>query len=194
MDYSGLTTGCRLAAVFGESKLKKAAFGVGGYAVGLIVICVGLFVVALLLRGMVWASDKMMPWLITGSGIALLVCIFIFLPLSPFRRSRGWAGVGYYYASYVFGLMLWAYSCLFVVYAWGYGALAIGLIFAGVGVVPVALLAAIFHGEWSVLWELLFGIILTFGTRGFGLWLITKVEPAAAAEEEMFVDYEPEIK
>jgi hypothetical protein len=115
----------------GESKLKKAAFGVGGYAIGLIVICLGLFFIALLLRGMVWASDKLMPWLVTASTIAVLICIFIFLPLCIFRRTRPWAGVGYVYASYVFGLMLWAYSCLFVVYAWGYGALAIGLIFAG---------------------------------------------------------------
>src|ERR1035438_6796518 len=96
----------------------------------------------------------MMPWLVTASVIAVLVCIFIFLPLCVFRRTRPWAGAGYVYASYVFGLMLWAYSCLFVVYAWGYGALAVGLIFAGVGVVPVALLAAIFHAEWSVLLEL----------------------------------------
>lgn len=160
-------------AVPGESKLKKAAFGVGGYAVALVVICVVLFFIALLLRGMVWASDKMMPWLISASGIALLICIFIFLPLCIFGRTRPWAGVGYVYASYVFGLMLWAYSCLFVVYAWGYGALAIGLIFAGVGVVPVALLAAIFHAEWAVLLEVVVGIVLTFGTRFLGLWLTT---------------------
>jgi hypothetical protein len=175
-----------LSAVSGESKLKKAAFGVGGYAVGLIVICVVLFFIALLLRGMVWASDKMMPWLVTASGIALLVCICIFLPLCIFRRTRPWAGVGYVYASYVFGLMLWAYSCLFVVYAWGYGALAVGLIFAGVGVVPVALLAAIFHAEWSVLLELVVSIVLTFGTRFLGLWLTT---PKQEAGEEVLVDY-----
>src|SRR5580698_8463744 len=176
-----------LSAVPGESKLKKAAFGVGGYAVGLIVICVVLFFIALFLRGMVWALDKMMPWLVTASGIALLVCIFIFLPLCIFRRTRPWAGVGYVYASYVFGLMLWAYSCLFVVYAWGYGALAVGLIFAGVGVVPVALLAAIFHAEWSVLLELVVSIVLTFGTRFLGLWLTT---PKQEIEEEVLVDYQ----
>jgi hypothetical protein len=172
-------------AVSGESKLKKAAFGVGGYAIGLIVVCLGLFFITLLLRGMVWASDKMMPWLVTASGIALLICIFIFLPLCIFRKTRPWAGVGYVYASYVFGVMLWAYSCLFVVYAWGYVALGIGLVFAGVGVVPMALLAALFHAEWSVLWEVVFGIVLTFGTRFLGIWLTTpKQEP-----EEMLTDY-----
>jgi hypothetical protein len=169
----------------GESKLRKAAFGVGGSAVGLIVLCVVLFAIALLLRGMVWASDKMMPWLVTASGVALLICIFVFLPLCIFRRTRPWAGVGYVYASYVFGLMLWAYSCLFVVYAWGYGALAIGLIFAGVGVVPVALLAAIFHTEWAVLLEVVVGIVLTFGTRFLGIWLTTTKQER---EVEMLAD------
>jgi hypothetical protein len=82
--------------------------------------------------------------------------------------------------------MLWAYSCLFVVYAWGYGALAVGLIFAGVGVVPVALLAAIFHAEWSVLLELVVSIVLTFGTRFLGFWLTT---PKQEIEEEVLVDY-----
>jgi type IV secretory pathway VirB2 component (pilin) len=75
---------------------------------------------------------------------------------------------------------------LFVVYAWGYGALAVGLIFAGVGVVPVALLAALFHAEWSVLLELVVGIVLTFGARFLGLWLTT---PKQETEEQVLVDY-----
>ncbi len=177
-------------AVPAESKIQKAAFAAlsaGGYAIGLIVICVGFFFIALLLRGIVWASEKLMPWLVDASVITLLICIFIFLPLCIFRKTRPWAGVGYVYASYLFGLMLWAYSCLFVVHAWGYGALAIGLIFAGVGVLPVALLAAIFHAAWSVFWELVLGIVLTFGTRFLGIWLTI---PKEEREEEVLVDYE----
>jgi hypothetical protein len=168
-----------------ESRLRKAAFGVGGGAIGVIAFCAALLLVAAMLRGMVWASDKLMPWLVMGSTITLLVCIFIFLPLCLLRKTRPWAGMGLYYASYLFGTMLFAYSCLFTVFTWGYGALAVGLIFAGVGIVPVALLAAIFHAEWAVLGELLFEIVLTFGTRGFGIWMITKAERAAEAEEAL---------
>jgi hypothetical protein len=166
-----------------ESRLKKAAFGLGSYATGLIVVCLVLFLIALMLRGMVWAADKLMPWLVTASGYALLVCIFIFLPLCIFRRTRPWAGVGFVYASLLFGAMLFVYSCLFVVFAWGYGALAIGKIFAGVGVVPLALLAAIFHGEWTIFWEILFGVVLTFGPRIIGTWL------TSPKEEEVLADY-----
>lgn len=164
------------------SRLKKAAFGLGSYAIGLIVVCLVLFLIALMLRGMVWAADKLMPWIVTASGYALLVCIFILLPLCIFRRTRPWAGVGFVYASLLFGAMLFAYSRLFVVFAWGYGALAIGLIFAGVGVVPVALLAAIFHGEWTIFWEILFGVVLTFGPRILGAWLTSPKEEEALAD------------
>jgi hypothetical protein len=160
------------------TRLKQAAFGVGGYAVLLIVICLVLFVVALLLRGMVWAADKLMPWLVNASTYALLVCILVFLPLCAFRRTRPWAGIGFVYASLLFGAMLFAYSSLFVVFAWGYGALAIGLLFAGVGVVPVALLAAIFRGEWAVFWELI------FVPRILGTWLTFIKKP-----EDVLVDY-----
>jgi type IV secretory pathway VirB2 component (pilin) len=55
-----------------------------------------------------------------------------------------------------------------------------------VGVVPVALLAAIFHAEWAVLLEVVVGIVLTFGTRFLGLWLTT---PKQETEEEGLVDY-----
>jgi hypothetical protein len=170
----------------GESNVKKAAFGIGGCTIGLAVFALGLFFIALMVCGMVWAADKLMPWLVTASVIAVLICVFIFLPLCIFRKTRPWAGVGYYCASFVFGIMLFAYSCLFVVFAWGYGALAIGLMFAGVGVVPLALIAAIFHGEWSVLGELTLSLVLTFGTRFLGVWLTTvKQQP----EVEVLEDY-----
>jgi hypothetical protein len=50
----------------------------------------------------------------------------------------------------------------------------------------MALLAALFRGEWSVLWEVVFGIVLTFGTRFLGLWL---TEVKQECEEEALVDY-----
>lgn len=156
----------------GESRLKK----LGISALVPIVLVGALFLVVLLLRGMVWASDKALPWLVNASAIAIFVCVFVLLPLCIFRRTRPWAGVGFVYASMLFGVMLFAYACLFVVSVWGYGALAVGLIFAGVGVVPVAILAALLHAEWSVLFELVFSVVLTFGTRYLGLRL-TEIHP-----------------
>ena len=169
-----------------ESRAKRVGQTIGGGALVILVPLLGLFLIALLIRGMVWISDKAMPWLNIAAGVTLLVLLFVLLPMSAFRKTRGIGGVGCIYASYVFGVELWAYSCLFVAYTWGYVALGIGLVFAGVGVVPVALLAALFRREWSVLWELIFAVLLTFGTRSFGLWMVGKAdrdaEEAALAE------------
>jgi hypothetical protein len=160
----------------GESRLKK----VGNIGLGAL-IPIGLVALLLLylvvLRGMVWAAEKILPWLAAGSLIAIIICVFVMLPLCMFRRTRPFAGVAFVYISYLFGTMLLAYSCLFVVSEWGYGGLVAGLLFAGVGVVPVALLAALLHAQWSVLLELVLEIFLTFGTRYLGIRL-TLIPPA----------------
>ena len=80
---------------------------------------------------------------------------------------------------------LFAFSCVSVTQIWGFAGLVLGLLLAGGGVVPVALLAALFHSEWSVLFALVLGIALTFGTRFFGLWLMA----AQAAKEDAGRDY-----
>src|SRR5690242_18068807 len=137
-----------------ESFLKKVSVYVIGSLIfgGLLLICV------LLMRGMVWASEVAMPWLVRAAQIALDICVFIFVPLCIFRKIRPWVGVGFYVASYVFGICLFGFSCLFVVYIWGYGGLFAGLVLGGIGVVPVAFLAALLHAHWDVLGELVLAI------------------------------------
>jgi hypothetical protein len=164
-----------------ESRLKKA----GMFAVGPLIFVGFIALAVVLLVGMIWASAKALPYLVTASEIAIVVCVFVFLPLCIFRKTRPWAGVAFYYASYVFGTMLFAYSCLFVVDVWGAAGLVIGLMFAGVGVVPVALLAAVLHANWSVLAELAIDIVLTFGTRALGLYLSRATEPEPVWEDEV---------
>ena len=52
----------------------------------------------------------------------------------------------------------------------------IGLVFGGVGVVPLGMIAAGLHGHWDVFWQLVFGIVLTFGTRALAMWLAVKID------------------
>lgn len=173
-----------------ESRLQKFGQALGGGALVILVPVIIVFLIALSLRGVVWISNKAILWLDIATGITFLVVTLILLPMCAFRKTRGLGGVGCVYASYVFGLELWAYSCLFVVYTWGYVALFVGLFFFAVGVVPMAILASLFHREWSVLWELIFSIVLTFGTRAFGLWIVSKSDRAArGADEAVLVDY-----
>ena len=162
-----------------ESFLKK----VGVYALSPMVLVVLLVLTGLFVYGMVWASEKAMPWLITASRIGLEVCLFVFAPLCMFRKVRPWAGFGFYISSYVFGTLLFAYSCLVAFYFWGFTGLVIGLVFLGVGVVPVALLAAVLHADWAVLVDVVLGILLAFGLRLLGTWLTTQTEEKEEEEE-----------
>jgi hypothetical protein len=156
--------------------LKQRLKDVGMCAIGILAMAVLLLVVLLLLHGMVWVSDKVLPWLAYASVIVLVLYILVFLPLSLFRKTRGFSILCYYFASYGFGVTLWAYSCLIAFALWGYVGLILGLVLLGVGVVPIACLASIFHSAWGTLEILAAGIILTFGTRGFALYLTSKAE------------------
>ena len=59
---------------------------------------------------------------------------------------------------------------------WGGVGVFIGLMLVGVGVVPLGILAALSHAEWSYAAELLFGLALTIGARTIALWLMAKIE------------------
>ena len=69
---------------------------------------------------------------------------------------------------------------------WGTMGVIIGLLFAGVGIVPIAMLAALFHGDWGVLVGFAILIVLTFGLRALALWLAKKVDDRAAARSPSF--------
>jgi hypothetical protein len=155
----------------------RERFKSGGMcAIGLLAMVAMLVLFALFLRGVVWVSDELLPWLTYASSTALILCVVIFLPLSFFRKTRPFAAMCYYIASFVFGSTVWAYSCVIAYDIWGLGALIIGLVLAGVGVVPVACLATLFHGDWGTLGMLLLGVLLTFGARGSAIYLMSKVE------------------
>jgi hypothetical protein len=162
-----------------ESLLKK----IGGPAIGLVVIVAIFLLIGSLLRGMVWASEVALPWLIVAGRVAFATCVFVFLPLCIFRKTRPWAGLGFYFASFLFGAVLFAFSCIVDVQIWGYGALVFGLIIGGVGVVPVAFFATLLRGAWPLFWAVVFGAVLTFGTRYLGVRLGEQAEES----EEVYV-------
>lgn len=171
------------SSVENESLLKKA----GSYGFGVVIIVAVFLLVTLFLRGVVWASEKALPWLLNAGSIAFDVCVLGLLPLCIFRRTRPWAGFGFYLASFLFGIALFAFSCLVVVTIWGYGGLIVGLVLGGVGVVPVAFFAALFHAEWSPFWAVVIGTVLTFGTHFLGIYLITPKEVEKQQQDEVSV-------
>lgn len=166
-----------------RESLKQAGLFVVGSLIFVGVILGAIFT----MRGMVWISDKALPWLNVAGEIAFYVCLFVLLPCCLFRKTRGFACVGLYYASFVFGILLFAASCLFVRYVWGYVGLFIGLLLMGGGIVPVAYLAALMH-DHAMLWNLLLATFLTFGARGLGVYLLTREARKEEQEREMELD------
>jgi len=103
-------------------------------------------------------------------GIALAIDI-LSLPLALIKRARRVVSIVLLISSYLFGVILWTYSAGMSFVFWGYFGLFVGLVWLGVGVVPVALLAASLHSDWMIVGNILFGLFLTFGARFFALFL-----------------------
>jgi hypothetical protein len=185
----------------GKSRLKKVVIG-GLVSIGFVALILLILLALLKLRILPWrfvdsaVEDSFVailyiPYMFYFSvEIWVLVLVFVMVPLCMFRKTRHWAGVAFLYTSYFLGATIFVYCCLFVVSVWGYGGLAGGLIFAGVGVVPVALLATLLHAEWSVLLELVVGIVLTFGMRFLGLRLSMIRPTQDEMQDEMLSDYD----
>lgn len=108
-----------------------------------------------------------------GCVIATAILV-VLLPLSAIKKARGFTSMTIFVISYIFGISAWMSGLLVTLSTWGVVAVIIGLCFAGVGVVPIGMLAALFHGQWEQLFDLIILIVLTFGCRFFSIWLDEK--------------------
>ena len=154
--------------------LTQNAKDFGGMALGLVLI-LGLAALGIaILFGAAELSVWALEWAMPVFGSLFLICLLILMPLSIPPATRGFAGNGLYISSYIFGLILWVLSMAFVYIEWGLLPVILGLVVAGVGVIPIAILAAIIEGQWVVLGNIALLIGLTFGLRVFGYWLIEK--------------------
>ena len=153
-------------------KLKSAA----GLAFGAVVIVALLSLPFIFIKGAMWASEHILPPLINVGWIALAIVLFILLPLSLFKRLRGYTGTGIFIASYVFGLICWLMGFVVTYMLWGLWAIILGLLFLGGGVVPIGMAASVFKGEWQTLGVLFFLVVLTFGSRLLGMYIAERAE------------------
>lgn len=108
---------------------------------------------------------------------ALAVAIFVLLPLAIWRKTRGVAGVGLLAMSYIFGLTTWLLSAAVTFGSFRWFGLIIGFLVLGVGVVPLAIISAIFKLDNGGLAMVLFVMVLvTFGARFGGIYAASKNE------------------
>lgn len=145
--------------------IKQLLSTIGGLLIYGIVLCVCLFIAALFIQGAAWVSEKLLPWFSMLTLFTFGLEVFILLPLAIPKYTRGFSSIALYISSYIFGATLWMEGLLLTLIIWGPIAVLIGLFIAGVGVVPIAMLATLIKTMWGPLLELVLLTILTFASR-----------------------------
>ena len=139
-------------------------------------VFVGLAVVGYgLIEGTAWISLYILPFVNWLMVLAFALCVLV-LPLALVPPLRSLVAYVYFVSSYVFGVDTWICGFLVTYVLWGGWALILGLILGVVGVVPLGILAALFKAEWWWVANLVMGLVLTYATRAFSLYLILKAE------------------
>src|SRR2546422_8079749 len=127
--------------------MKTTLASIGTGALGIAILLALALIPVLLLQGGVWLSALLFPWLAAINALTLLVTLFVLLPNAVFSSTPRFAGSGMMIVSYVFGATLWVWSLLLTYTLWGGFWLFIGLFMAGVGVVPLPVIAPVFIEE-----------------------------------------------
>jgi hypothetical protein len=112
--------------------------------------------------------------------IAFAISVLVFCPAALISPTRGFAAVGFVAASYVFGAILWVSGMAYTYITWGLFAVIIGLVIFGIGIVPIAMLAALIHGDWGDLVGFIFLGVFTYGCRMLAVWRGRKADERTA--------------
>lgn len=109
--------------------------------------------------------------------IALAAIVAVLLPLSAWNRTRAWASSGMLISSFLFGITTWLLGAAASFASFGWLGLIIGLVFVGVGVVPLGILGAFWKLDVSDLgWSLILMLIITFATRVISIKVMEKAD------------------
>ena len=170
----------------------SALKAIGGVILG-IVIFLGISLAAILFFIFGTAiAFHIAPFIYWLSGILLVIDIIALFAAITYP-ARVVSGVILYISSYVFGLATWIYGLAVTLSLWGFLAVIIGLFLGGVGVVPIGMLAAIFHGKWDIFLTLLVMTVVTFVTRIIGMLLAeNSTKNNVDTQHSNVIDIQPE--
>ena len=156
--------------------MKNVPAAMKGILIVVAILLILLVIPVVFLHGAHWASTKLLPWFSILTLITLGLIVLVLLPLAIFRATRLFSGSALLIASHVFGATLWMEGLLLTWDIWGLLAVFIGIFLAGVGVVPIAMLATLLNGMWGPLIELIVLTTMLFGTRMAGGALIENLK------------------
>ncbi|MFW6311908.1 MAG: hypothetical protein ACOC1K_06705 [Nanoarchaeota archaeon] len=120
-------------------------------------------------------GNKIYPIIQIINEITLLIGVILLFGLI-FKKIREFCLSGLIIISFYFAFITWLTSILIVYPIYGLVGIAIGLIIAGVGVVPLAFIATILNGLWPSFWSLVILVFLTFFFRAIPIFIAQKSE------------------
>ena len=110
---------------------------------------------------------------VAGALLFIDLVILVFALVPQFRYV---VGTIILISSYLFGLSTWIYGLAATLSFWGIWGAVAGLFFAGIGFVPIGMLAAGINGEWGVFFTLFWTAAVTIVSRVAGLALVNSAE------------------
>ena len=152
---------------------------IGWFIIGIAVFLGIIFLAMFFIKGGIWLGATVLPWLSVVMMLVFAIDILIILPLGIFKKTKGASAIGLIVSSYVYGLTLWFWTLLLTYIIWGGVAVFIGLFIAGVGIVPMAMLATAIKGEWAVTGQIVLLLVLTFGSRMLGHYFAQRADELA---------------
>jgi len=149
---------------------------IGGFIMGIGILLGVIFLAMFFIKGGIWLGAMVLPWLSIVMWLVFVLDILIFLPLGIFKKTKGVSAFGFVLSSYVYGLTLWFWALLLTYLIWGTRAVFIGLFIAGIGVVPIAILATALNGQWAITGQIILLLVLTFGSRMLGFYFAERAD------------------
>jgi hypothetical protein len=159
-----------------KSKWKDFVVGVSGLLFYLVAFVGIIFLLMFLIRGGTWVAANIYPTVSIILATFVLIAIPTSLVLAIFKKSRGIGSIGLLISSYALGLNLWLSSLIMAYTFAGTFWLIVGLLFGGIGVVPIAFIATLISGKWSIAGQILLMAAIVYGVRASSHYLSKRAD------------------
>jgi hypothetical protein len=115
-------------------------------------------------------------WMMFIFIMDIAVCLLVLIAFGIFKSTRGYAGGAVVVISWIAGATVWIQSAMLTYWLWGGAWVIGGIVLAGVGVLPFALIASAMAGDWGDFWALVVMMALTLGVRLIGIGMAASAE------------------
>ena len=123
---------------------------IGSLGLGLILSVSALILFVVILIGAAKISEVIEPWISLLFSISCCFVIPACLLFSIFKTTRSAGGLGIFWSAKLLFVCQWMLSLTYCVSV-GIGWAVVGLLFWGVGIIPMSCILMLFHRQWMAL-------------------------------------------